>query len=629
MGGFDDHGGIIGDWMPPSPSTRSLFAAMLGEDHGSRSVPDPQKLDSEFTFPGPDRQIGSENGDATKTSEFGDQKSGSRGGLVERMAARAGHNAPRLNTEIIKSSDNSQTQQTQSPYLTFSPTSFLESPVFLSNSLVQPSPTTGKFQFVPNGNGNGNGKSSMMLLDSSNRIKDNFFEDSNGTSFAFKPFPDSAPVPRDHVNPPFMSTQSFQNNEALVQTERQFPPQKIEPTQEHHHNHHDDDADQRINGDNGNNSNNSSSEDGYNWRKYGQKQVKGSEYPRSYYKCTHLNCPVKKKVERSHEGHITEIIYKGAHNHPKLGPTKRSGVGSSNMLNEMQDEQGNGHWGQDGNYEVTSSGMAIQGQNGHFENSEALDGSSTFSNEEEDDRATHGSVSLGYDGEGDESESKRRKVEAFAADVSGATRAIREPRVVVQTTSEVDILDDGYRWRKYGQKVVKGNPNPRSYYKCTSTGCTVRKHVERASHDLKSVITTYEGKHNHDVPAARNSTHANNNNNNTMPPEALSMPESSRMQNNMARFDRAHYGLPGSQMGPTGTHGYGYPMSQPRSGGLAHMGLANHHGKMPVFPVHNYLGQPPQGLMLPKGEPKVEPMSDPGAPIYQQMMNRLPLGPQM
>ncbi|XP_023736797.1 probable WRKY transcription factor 2 [Lactuca sativa] len=670
MGGFDDHGGIIGDWMPPSPSPRSFFAAMLGDDPGSRSVPDPPKHDTNndtgFTFPGPNPQIGSENGDATKSSEFGDQKTSSRAPLVERMAARAGHNAPRLNTEIIKSSDNSQTQQ--SPYLFspgVSPTSFLESPVFLSNSLVQPSPTTGKFQFVPNGNG----RSSMMFLDSSNRVKENFFEDTNNTSFAFKPFPDSAPVSRDHVNPPFMSTQSFQHNETLVQSERQFPPQKIEPTQnetsslhirsgflngssERSQEHHEDDADQRINGDIGNNSNSASSEDGYNWRKYGQKQVKGSEYPRSYYKCTHLNCPVKKKVERSHEGHITEIIYKGAHNHPKLGPTKRSGLGCSNMLSDMQgdgnDQGGNGgQWGQEGNYEVTSSGMAMQGQNGHFESSDAVDGSSTFSNDEEDDRATHGSVSLGYDGEGDESESKRRKVEAYAADVSGATRAIREPRVVVQTTSEVDILDDGYRWRKYGQKVVKGNPNPRSYYKCTSTGCTVRKHVERASHDLKSVITTYEGKHNHDVPAARNSSHANNNNNNNMTPEALSMPEPSRMQTAMARFDRAqaqvnhHYGLPGGghgQMGgPTGsgtTHGYnGYPMSQQGPGGLAHMGLslANHHhshGKMPVLPVHHYLGQP-QPLMLPKGEPKVEPMSDPGAPIYHQMMNRLPLGPQM
>lgn len=47
---------------------------------------------------------------------------------------------------------------------------------------------------------------------------------------------------------------------------------------------------------------------------------------------------------------------------------------------------------------------------------------------------------------------------------ASASRTVREPRVVVQTTSDIDILDDGYRWRKYGQKVVKGNPNPR--YAC-------------------------------------------------------------------------------------------------------------------------------------------------------------------
>lgn len=34
----------------------------------------------------------------------------------------------------------------------------------------------------------------------------------------------------------------------------------------------------------------------------------------------------------------------------------------------------------------------------------------------------------------------------------------------------------------------------------------MRKHVERASDDLKAVLTTYEGKHNHELPAARNST---------------------------------------------------------------------------------------------------------------------------
>ena len=50
----------------------------------------------------------------------------------------------------------------------------------------------------------------------------------------------------------------------------------------------------------------------------------------------------------------------------------------------------------------------------------------------------------------------------------------------------------------------------RSYYKCTTNGCPVRKHVERASHDMRAVITTYEGKHNHDVPAARGSGYTTN-----------------------------------------------------------------------------------------------------------------------
>lgn len=81
--------------------------------------------------------------------------------------------------------------------------------------------------------------------------------------------------------------------------------------------------------------------------------------------------------------------------------------------------------------------------------------------------------------------------------------------------------------------------NFRSYYKCTHPGCPVRKHVERASHDLRAVITTYEGKHNHDVPAARgsgnrsvpdnssNNNHnsiSNSNNNGTMPVRASLVP---------------------------------------------------------------------------------------------------------
>lgn len=41
-------------------------------------------------------------------------------------------------------------------------------------------------------------------------------------------------------------------------------------------------------------------------------------------------------------------------------------------------------------------------------------------------------------------------------------KKIKKPRYAFQTRSQVDILDDGYRWRKYGQKAVKNNKFPRS-----------------------------------------------------------------------------------------------------------------------------------------------------------------------
>ncbi|KAL6903400.1 hypothetical protein ACP4OV_004213 [Aristida adscensionis] len=76
-------------------------------------------------------------------------------------------------------------------------------------------------------------------------------------------------------------------------------------------------------------------------------------------------------------------------------------------------------------------------------------------------------------------------------------RKMREPRFCFQTRSDVDVLDDGYKWRKYGQKVVKNSLHPRSYYRCTHTNCRVKKRVERLSEDCRMVITTYEGRHNH------------------------------------------------------------------------------------------------------------------------------------
>ncbi|XP_057765347.1 probable WRKY transcription factor 2 isoform X2 [Salvia miltiorrhiza] len=702
MGGFDDHVAIMGEWMPPSPNPGAFFLSMMNDDVGARLAVESDSGNRR----GPEQQGTSRNGDQKDQSEasFGDDetnnckaagepKLSSRGGLMERIAARAGFNAPRLNTENIRPSDLSKKPEVRSPYLTIppglSPTTLLDSPVFLSNSLVLPSPTTGKFSFASSGDY----RDSTLMIGDSDKGKENNFEDINASSFAFKPITESASFP--YLN---ATNKTFPSAGFTVHSNTSLQRQSIEPTKSHLANNstlfqeasfsksdlgnngssnllqqthssgamahsppfdeQNDDGDQRSSGDP--NSGGSTADDGYNWRKYGQKHVKGSEYPRSYYKCTHPSCPVKKKVERSQEGHITEIIYKGAHNHAKPPPNRRSTLGSSNALGDMQldaEEPGTGDpiwsavqngnaaggWKPD-NLETTPSALpgqeynnggttAPQAQNGTtYESVDGVDGCSTFSNEEEeDDRATRGSMSLGYDGEGDESESKRRKLETYAPEMGGASRPIREPRVVVQTTSEVDILDDGYRWRKYGQKVVKGNPNPRSYYKCTSAGCNVRKHVERASHDLKSVITTYEGKHNHDVPAARNSgAHVNSGGQNTHPPQQahaasgnVHRPEPSHLRGSTAWFERPALGSFG--LGPG--HGFGYRMDQ------AGLGMGPNQGKLGVHP---YLGQQNRAVkemcyMLPKGEPKVEPVTDAGglnssnaSSVYEQLMSRLP-----
>lgn len=79
-------------------------------------------------------------------------------------------------------------------------------------------------------------------------------------------------------------------------------------------------------------------------------------------------------------------------------------------------------------------------------------------------------------------------------------RRQREPRIAFMTKSEVDHLEDGYRWRKYGQKAVKNSPYPRSYYRCTAPKCNVKKRVERSYQDSSVVVTTYEGQHTHHSP---------------------------------------------------------------------------------------------------------------------------------
>lgn len=506
--------------------------------------------------------------------------------IAERRAEKCGFNAQSLNTALFRTTSPLASPAARSPRLTIppgiSPAALLDSPIMLPNTQALPSPTTGTFK--PHCN-HDNSMLSSLTAEDGDRSSDigSTFEfmrsgDLNSLS-GFSSFADqginyqalvSVQPPMDFEFPQdFLKADLTQNSAVDLSTDVKVLSNIISNAncvdlQMHHSEastdqtslprepicredvgtHHLMERDQKVPCPLMGTAR--TSEDGYNWRKYGQKQVKGSEYPRSYYKCTHPNCQVKKKVERSHDGQITEIIYKGTHNHAKPQLNRRASLGSAFSTSDMS-EMGEGSgacvkieggsvwrniqsgskdikvgsdWRADGLEGTSSTSVvselsdplsATQGKSlCVFESAETPELSSTLaSHDDDEDRATQGSISLGDDADEEESESKRRKKESCLIETNLASRAVREPRVVVQIESEVDIVDDGYRWRKYGQKVVKGNPNPRSYYKCTSAGCSVRKHVERASHNLKFVITTYEGKHNHEVPAARNSSQTN------------------------------------------------------------------------------------------------------------------------
>ncbi|MFS7941913.1 putative transcription factor WRKY family [Helianthus anomalus] len=80
---------------------------------------------------------------------------------------------------------------------------------------------------------------------------------------------------------------------------------------------------------------------------------------------------------------------------------------------------------------------------------------------------------------------------------SGRGKKVTPSRVAFHTRSSEDILDDGYKWRKYGQKSVKNSKHPRSYYRCTHHTCNVKKQIQRLAKDDSIVVTTYEGVHNH------------------------------------------------------------------------------------------------------------------------------------
>eukprot|EP00192_Tetraselmis_astigmatica_P024348 CAMPEP_0117676312 /NCGR_PEP_ID=MMETSP0804-20121206/16096_1 /TAXON_ID=1074897 /ORGANISM="Tetraselmis astigmatica, Strain CCMP880" /LENGTH=899 /DNA_ID=CAMNT_0005485423 /DNA_START=861 /DNA_END=3562 /DNA_ORIENTATION=+ len=378
-------------------------------------------------------------------------------------------------------------------------------------------------------------------------------------------------------------------------------------------------------------------EDGYQWRKYGEKIVKGSPYPRSYFKCSFPGCPAKKIVERDRQnGGIKDNLYKGTHTHAPPTPGKLSGrlaahknaqklslakqvssLGpSSGRAPELHYKPVDMESKAEMDAAVTKQALdsPLKGFISYTNGSPLMESVDSISNPSSSFRsnlagksvlpveplplASGGSESLAAKALNSSNadvaaiaqamiaaqkmrdarlEEEKSSVKSAAlvlknfATGSGSTddmsagvpkqegkrpaspdlppapvplkkrkssdnapaktpptqetedmgtpespsvvherlRAMqesgreggRDPKLVLYLLMDMEILEDGYRWRKYGQKLVKGNRFPRSYYKCTHPNCGVRKHVERSGQEPACVVATYEGVHAHPMPA--------------------------------------------------------------------------------------------------------------------------------
>ncbi|KAH7651580.1 WRKY domain-containing protein [Dioscorea alata] len=71
-------------------------------------------------------------------------------------------------------------------------------------------------------------------------------------------------------------------------------------------------------------------------------------------------------------------------------------------------------------------------------------------------------------------------------------------QIQLAAEGEVSSMDDGYHWRKYGQKGILGAKHPRSYYRCThrnTYGCSATKQMQKADNNPTVLNITYYGHH--------------------------------------------------------------------------------------------------------------------------------------
>ncbi|KAG0499151.1 hypothetical protein HPP92_003842 [Vanilla planifolia] len=203
IAGMEDNALGTEDWLPSNRMPKTLFLDLIGESHGFRSIQDNalqrtslahlQESEELGIFANASKHDWQSGNEVPKElsiglNPFDFPKSSYRGRLADRIAGRAGFGNLTVDTSQISTatSFSSPTTNVHSPLLTIppglSPAILLDSPIFLSNPLVEQLPTmvnAPSFEF-----------SNVADTVVSNKTKDSPLEDIDLPSFAFKlPFP--------------------------------------------------------------------------------------------------------------------------------------------------------------------------------------------------------------------------------------------------------------------------------------------------------------------------------------------------------------------------------------------------------------------------------------------------------
>lgn len=218
--------------------------------------------------------------------------------------------------------------------------------------------------------------------------------------------------------------------------------------------------------------------DGYNWRKYGQKQVKSPKGSRSYYRCTYTECCAKKIECSNDSGNVVEIVNKGLHSHepPRKNSFSPREIRVTTAVRPVSEDD---TVVEDLTIVTSGSDPSASTKENICELQTIVERKRNCENEAaEEPEPKRRQVCRILDFRAYSSLRKMKLINFLLSrfslflcfrlkkDNSQSSDSVSKPgkknKFVVHAAGDVGICGDGYRWRKYGQKMVKGNPHPRS-----------------------------------------------------------------------------------------------------------------------------------------------------------------------